>query len=350
MSVTAENEWKQLSDEFIKIEKNHEEYLKKMREIRKSQDSCLKAVKHQYYMLGQLRDDITKAETSPNASPSERIKSAELRQQALEMRARLYEMQNELPVQNNGFYLNLILGSNLNVSLLTGAERYKYKQEYENFKWKVTILVLSVLLLSYVLPFRVIDSIGNFIMVWYYCTLTIRESILRINGSKIKGWWVLHHYLSCVLCGIHLTWKDGPCYQEFRPQFIMFVAYIGLVQLMQGQYQSGCLRRLHALGQGHQMDITVEGFQSWMFKGLTFLLPFLMLGYIFQLYNAYTMFLLSQRCTGQWQVFALAILFAVIGVGNIWTTTLVILKKLREGTKSDQITRKYRAKNDQKSE
>lgn len=33
---------------------------------------------------------------------------------------------------------------------------------------------------------RVLDLIFMFLIVWYYCTLTIRESILRVNGSKIK--------------------------------------------------------------------------------------------------------------------------------------------------------------------
>lgn len=32
--------------------------------------------------------------------------------------------------------------------------------------------------------FRALDLLCHFLMVWYYCTLTIRESILRINGSK----------------------------------------------------------------------------------------------------------------------------------------------------------------------
>lgn len=111
-------------------------------------------------------------------------------------------------------------------------------------------------------------------------TRTSNVTILQVNGSKIKGWWLSHHYLSCAVPGIVLTWKEGVCYQEFRPAFLLFVVYISLVQLAQNQYQSGCLRRLHALGQGHQMDITVEGFTSWQFKGLTFLLPFLTVGYV----------------------------------------------------------------------
>lgn len=99
--------------------------------------------------------------------------------------------------------------------------------------------------------FRVTDEIFNFLLVWYYCTLTIRESILMSNGSRcalrsppslltvqlfetialiiffyavtsycftpfqfalpsdlprIKGWWVSHHYVSTFLSGVMLTW------------------------------------------------------------------------------------------------------------------------------------------------
>lgn len=32
--------------------------------------------------------------------------------------------------------------------------------------------------------FSVTDEIFNFLLVWYYCTLTIRESILMSNGSR----------------------------------------------------------------------------------------------------------------------------------------------------------------------
>lgn len=31
---------------------------------------------------------------------------------------------------------------------------------------------------------RVTDAAFNFLLVWYYCTLTIRESILINNGSR----------------------------------------------------------------------------------------------------------------------------------------------------------------------
>lgn len=34
------------------------------------------------------------------------------------------------------------------------------------------------------IPRRVTDAAFNFLLVWYYCTLTIRESILINNGSR----------------------------------------------------------------------------------------------------------------------------------------------------------------------
>ena len=64
----------------------------------------------------------------------------------------------------------------------------------------------------------------------------------------------------------------------------------GLVQYLQFQYQQGCLYRLKALGERHDMDITIEGFHSWMWRGLSFLLPFLYVGYFYELYNAWALY------------------------------------------------------------
>uniref|UniRef100_A0A1I7UMI1 Transmembrane protein 120 homolog n=1 Tax=Caenorhabditis tropicalis TaxID=1561998 RepID=A0A1I7UMI1_9PELO len=281
-----ENEWKLVQEDFQKLEKIHDEYIQKSRQVSKFQDTAGKAMKHHNYLLKNLKETMRQTQQTIEKMDSEEEKKTaadrmkKLKEELEVSNLRLRDMQGELPAQSNGFYLNLILGSNLNISLLTKTEKFKYKEEYEGFKWNITILICVLALISWMWPFRVLDSILCFLMVWYYCTLTIRESVLRVNGSKIKGWWLSHHYLSCAVPGIVLTWKDGLCYQEFRPFFLLFTFYISIVQLAQNQYQSGCLRRLHSLGQGHQMDITVEGFTSWQFKGLTFLLPFLTIGYI----------------------------------------------------------------------
>lgn len=83
---------------------------------------------------------------------------------------------------------------------------------------------------------------------------------------------------------------------------ILKIIFSGVVQSFQFVYQQGVLYRLKALGERHNMDITIEGFHSWMWRGLSFLLPFLYFGYIFQLYNAYTLYKLCYHPNATWQV------------------------------------------------
>jgi len=169
--------------------------------------------------------------------------------------------------------------------------------------------------------------------VWYYCTLTIRESILIVNGSRIKGWWRFHHFISVVAGGILLVWPRGEAYVDYRDQHVYFNIYVTLLQLLQYQYQKGCLYRLRTLGERRDMDITIDGFHSWMWKGLVWLLPFLYFGYLFQLYNAYALYHIYHNHTdATWHVPALSSIFLLLGLGNILTTSMTIPKKLKDRT------------------
>ena len=87
-------------------------------------------------------------------STEERAKLGEMRSQMCDVSAKMEEMERELPASNNGLYLSIILGSNLNVSLLNPDERYRYKQEYESFKMNVTYVILALFFLAYMFPFR----------------------------------------------------------------------------------------------------------------------------------------------------------------------------------------------------
>lgn len=111
-----------------------------------------------------------------------------------------------------------------------------------------------------------------------------------------------------------------------------------------------------------------EGFHSWMWRGLGFLLPFLFGGYvsvffprfernffpagfgtifmdslvwfsswqIFQLYNAYTLWQLSKdpRCH-EWQVSICAIVFFILFLGNTVTTLLVVKTKFQQSLRAE---------------
>jgi len=101
---------------------------------------------------------------------------------------------------------------------------------------------------------------------------------------------------------------------------------------------------LRALGETHDMDITIEGFHRWMFRGLSFLVPFLLVGYLFELYNAYILWQLAhESTTHEWQVFVLSIIFFILFLGNILTTLSVLREKLREKTRPILLKQKYQS-------
>ena len=55
---------------------------------------------------------------------------------------------------------------------------------------------------------------------------------------------------------------------SYRYQLMAFNLCLGLLSYLQFTYQKGCLYRLRTLGlRNNEMDITVDGFHSWMWKG-----------------------------------------------------------------------------------
>uniref|UniRef100_T1J6E3 Transmembrane protein 120 homolog n=1 Tax=Strigamia maritima TaxID=126957 RepID=T1J6E3_STRMM len=330
-------DWEGLSAEFQQLEVKHKQYIKKLEELQSIQNSCLKEISHQNYRMKQIKASLKKTKTidskkqfGKNLTVEDRENVHKLEKEMNDRSEQIRDLEQTLP-RSNGFYLKIILG-NVGVSLMNNQDKFRYKDEFEKFKLIVTAIgvVWSFINLTLV-NYRAMDSAFMFLLVWYYCTLTIRESILKVNGSRIKGWWRAHHFISTVVSAILLIWPDTPIYHMFRKQFMVFNLYIGLLQYLQFRYQQGCLYRLKALGERHNMDITIEGFHSWMWKGLSFLLPFLYLGYLFQLYNAYVLYHLAHHelCT-EWQVPVLSVSFLVLFLGNIITTSSVIPQKLTE--------------------
>ena len=48
-----------------------------------------------------------------------------------------------------------------------------------------------------------------------------------------------------------------------------FNVYVAFLQYLQFTYQRGALYRLRSLGErANDMDITIDGFHSWMWKGI----------------------------------------------------------------------------------
>ncbi|XP_018416960.1 PREDICTED: transmembrane protein 120A isoform X1 [Nanorana parkeri] len=326
-------EWEELQQHYNDMQDTHRSYKQKLEELTKLQTQCSSSISRQKKKLKDLSVELKKVKSSQE-NEEDQIKDI---QENIKLREKMFfEMESFLP-KKNGLYLSLVLG-NVNVTLLSKQSKFAYKDEYEKFKLYLTmILMVLSFLCRFILNSRVGDAVFNFLLVWYYCTLTIRESILINNGSRIKGWWVLNHYISTFLSGVMLTWPDGLMYQMFRNQFLSFSMYQSFVQFLQYYYQSGCLYRLRALGERHNMDLTVEGFQSWMWRGLTFLLPFLFFGQFWQLYNAITLFQLARypECK-EWQVIMCGLPFLVHFLGNFFTTLRVVQQKFQKQTEEQK--------------
>ncbi|XP_039292649.1 transmembrane protein 120 homolog isoform X2 [Nilaparvata lugens] len=313
-----------LSKEFKELENANKEYLTKLEELGELQSKCVKEISHQRYRL----DIISKSLRKFRLKNEEKADAKKLRDDIEKRHHHLCEMEHCLP-KPNGTYLKIILG-NVNVSILNKNDKFKYKDEYEKFKVYLSVIGFALSVINLSTNFRVLELLFMFLLVWYYCTLTIRESILKVNGSKIKGWWRAHHFISTVVSGVLLIWPTSTTWYHFRPQFMVFNVYISFVQFLQFKYQQGVLYRLKALGERHNMDITIEGFHSWMWRGLSFLLPFLYAGYLFQLYNAYTLYTLVNHPDTSWQIPVLAALFFTLFLGNTVTTSIVIRQKFHE--------------------
>ncbi|KAK2823368.1 hypothetical protein Q7C36_019968 [Tachysurus vachellii] len=328
-------EWEALEKDYQQVQDTHRLYKQKLEEVSKLQNSCATSILRQRKRLKEISASLE--ECKQKGSPEDISTIDGIQESMKEKKNVFFEMESFLP-KKNGLYLSLVLG-NVNVTLLNKQAKFAYKDEYERFKLYLTIILLLFSFMCwFVVSYRVLDALFNFLLVWYYCTLTIRESILINNGSKIKGWWVFQHYVSTFLSGVMLTWPEGELYQMFRNQYLSYFMYINFVQFLQYYYQSGCLYRLRALGERHNMDLTVEGFQSWMWRGLTFLLPFLFFGHFWQLYNGITLFQMSQLPEWkEWQVLMCGSTFLVLFMGNFFTTLGVVYQKYTNQGKAKDI-------------
>ena len=248
---------------------------------------------------------------------------------AVGLSKRLHQLEQQFH-RKPRFFLTRVLGT-ANF-IMHSKHRLQYKAEYENFKLRMTILhsVLCVVSL-FIWPSLLMDTLLNFLLLYYYCAVTIREHILLVNGSNIREWWLVHHHLSIILSAVLLMWSSSSnmAFQAFRVQFYYFSICIGVVQLLQFLYQMERLYTLRALSKVGPMDVTTDA-ASVPIRGLAFLLPFLVAVQLFQIYNGYTLFCLTRTPEGHdsWKAWICSGLFVFLGLGNLVTTLWVYFEKI----------------------
>ncbi|KAJ8312486.1 hypothetical protein KUTeg_009859 [Tegillarca granosa] len=206
-------DWEDLDKEYVQLQLDHEQYKKKLEELLLCQKKCLNGIAHHRYRIKRIQDTLKKVGITDDPEFEAEIK--ELNQKIANRKNEFREMEDILPHKNG----------------------YEYKHDYERFKVIVSYITLTLSLVMLVMRgYRWVDAVLHFLFVWYYCTLTIRENILIVNGSR----------------------PDGYTYQAFRTQGTIFSLYLSCMYVLQFFYQRGSLYRLRALGQGHEMDLTVE--------------------------------------------------------------------------------------------
>jgi hypothetical protein len=358
--------WESLSSELSSFEQNHRIYLAKLEEVeklkkvhRKEFNQIQAKVNHFNKLINRhqsvkiISDDQitstrldktkllnTRYETEGKAKMPEECKIylENIRENLITERLNYLKRITYTLPQSSEQYLRMILGGDLSVSILNKSDQWQYKESYERFKLRVTVIIMIIsLLMCTIIPVnRALDALFHFLLIWYYCTLTIRESILVVNGSKIKFWWRLHHFISTFSLCIVLLWPSTKSYKLFRQQHYIFSLYISLVQVLLYYYQKGLLYRLRALGYSDELQITIEGFQSYMLRGLTFLAPFLFFGYLFELYNAFIIYNLSITPSAEpnpdWRIVLklLSLIFLILFLGNSITMLMVIRRKIHQ--------------------
>ncbi|XP_003739547.1 transmembrane protein 120B [Galendromus occidentalis] len=310
--------------------------LNQQKAVQKSEDFCEKQVKHFMHNIQPLRARLNSLKSKELVgADSEAIN--EVQNGLEELSTAILLIKRNLPAPA-GKYLYLVLGS-VRVSM-PSKMKLLYKIEYENFKLAVT---WALLLLSLVCLFRGAgtrwDPVLMFGLVWFYCTLTIRESILKANGSNISGWWRIYHFLATGLSGVIVLWADKPGFQNhLRTCFLAYTFVVLVAHQVQYRYQAGTLYRLQALGNtanegGSPMEISVEGVRSSvaqpMLRDFFILMPFLYAVYLIQLLMVY---LIVEQITSDpdavtWHAGTAAVFFGVMFVGNVFNTSMAIYSK-----------------------
>jgi hypothetical protein len=235
-------------------------------------------------------------------------------------------------------FVRLFLGQ-VNVKAYRDGERFRMKTEYETFKRKTNPQFMGFVILLFFFPHSpFLVTIWQIWLLYYYVTLALRENILKVNGSSIKPWWILHHYLSIVGSMTMLLWPMGATFKVMIPLFIYFSGAQGLVQILINRYQQGQLYKLVAMGKATIMDVPGEA-EGWIkdtawTPSAMFLLPFLVFVQSFQLYLAYRFFgVIAENLRTdkdvEWQMVTIGACFFILGTGNLTTTANTYYQKLK---------------------
>ena len=112
-------------------------------------------------------------------------------------------------------------------------------------------------------------------LLFFYTAAALRESVLKVNGSHIRPWWIHHHYWSMGMCVLMLSLPvDSPAFVRAITLFLWWAMMQSVVIVLQNRYQRRRMYTRIALGKNSAMDV-VRGETSGAHGQLLLLYPIL---------------------------------------------------------------------------
>jgi hypothetical protein len=239
-----------------------------------------------------VQSAVAQLERDATAANSERVlRRTEAVQAVLSGSGPGGDLLARLEGPRKGRFLTLMLGSEANVQSDGKAEeRLRLKEAYHSFRDLTDPLfaLLPALLLlashsSFVSSslYILLAQMYCVFLLWFYSSLSLRENVLRCNGSSIRPWWVRHHYYGVFLAlsALSMPAQNYMSRKAFFDPYCQLAFAQGLVMLLQNRYQRRRMYTRVALGKSSSMDVVSSGI-SGQLKLLYPLLFFLQVLYL----------------------------------------------------------------------
>lgn len=245
--------------------------------------------------IKSLQSALQEARNAAHRSEEENIEALELITAASDVLRGLGpggDLRKLLPVKIP-WLLSALVGRHINVVTLQRNQGIRLKEEYHEYRdqrgWIMflssTLLLLALHRarsrsqsgqpLTFTPPIMVGVQLLLLFMLSFFTGLALRESVLKVNGSRIRSWWIEHHYWSIATCAILLLLPvDSASVQFCVNKFLWWAWWQSLIMILQNRYQRKRLVTRIALGKAMAMDV-VSGESSGNFGQLLLLYPLL---------------------------------------------------------------------------
>lgn len=245
--------------------------------------------------IKSLQSALQEARNAAHRSEEENIEALELITAASDVLRGLGpggDLRKLLPVKIP-WLLSALVGRHINVVTLQRNQGIRLKEEYHEYRdqrgWIMflssTLLLLALhrarsrsqsgQSLTFTPPIMVGVQLLLLFMLSFFTGLALRESVLKVNGSRIRSWWIEHHYWSIATCAILLLLPvDSASVQFCVNKFLWWAWWQSLIMILQNRYQRKRLVTRIALGKAMAMDV-VSGESSGNFGQLLLLYPLL---------------------------------------------------------------------------